>query len=163
MSADDPQVLARLTPSPARRVLALLILTVLGAALAGLAIKVEGSEMGARLALGAMALVSWLIADAVRRATRATLELTRDGTVREAGEGGRVLAELKHMRGVERGTFAFKPSNGFLIRLTETAPRAWAPGLWWRFRRSVGVGGVTPAAQGKFMAELLAGMIETKS
>lgn len=162
MVEQDTPVLARLTPSPARRTLALAMLAGLGLALFWLAAKAEGSGLLARGILLAMGFFGLWVAMALHRATRATLELTRDGQLREAGPDGRVVAELAQMRAIERGTFAFKPSNGFLIRLNDSAPRAWAPGLWWRFRRSIGIGGVTPAAQGKLMAELLASMIETK-
>jgi hypothetical protein len=56
---------------------------------------------------------------------------------------------------VERGAFAFKPSNGFLVRLDKPLGRGWAPGLWWRLGRLLGVGGVTSASQSKAMAEIL--------
>ncbi|WP_460274934.1 hypothetical protein [Celeribacter sp. ULVN23_4] len=74
-------------------------------------------------------------------------------------EGGRVLCRLDDIDKVERGTFAFKPSNGFLIRLKTPGERVWAPGLWWRFGKRIGVGGVTPAGQGKAMADVIAARI----
>jgi hypothetical protein len=49
-----------------------------------------------------------------------------------------------------------KPSNGFTVVMETKQPRAWAPGLWWRVGRRVGVGGVTGASQTKFMAEQIA-------
>lgn len=71
---------------------------------------------------------------------------------------GTVLARVAEIESVDRGVFAFKPSNGFLLRLSAPQPRAWRPGLWWRFGRRVGVGGVTaPAA-----AKALAGEIERR-
>jgi len=60
---------------------------------------------------------------------------------------------------VDRGVFAFKPSNGFLVRTREPSARAWRPGLWWRFGRRIGVGGVTSANQTKAMSEILAAML----
>jgi hypothetical protein len=46
-----------------------------------------------------------------------------------------------------------------MLRLSDKAPRAWYPGLWWRMGRRVGIGGVTSAAQTKAMAEIIAAMI----
>ena len=60
---------------------------------------------------------------------------------------------------VERGAFALRPSNGFLLHLHAPGPRAWAPGLWWRLGRRLGVGGVTAAGQSKGMAEILTAML----
>jgi hypothetical protein len=48
-----------------------------------------------------------------------------------------------------------------MIRLKTPASRVWAPGLWWRFGKRVGVGGVTPAGQGKAMADVIAARIGT--
>jgi hypothetical protein len=67
------------------------------------------------------------------------------------------------IRSVERGAFAFKPSHGFTLVMKEKQPRAWAPGLWWRLGRRVGVGGVTSAGQTKFMAEQIALRIEDRN
>ncbi len=68
---------------------------------------------------------------------------------------GRRLARLDDIDGVDRGFFAFKPSNGFMIKLKESAPRAWAPGLWWRIGRRVGVGGTTSGRAAREMADLI--------
>jgi len=73
---------------------------------------------------------------------------------------GNVLALLSDIEGVDRGMLAFKPSNGFVLRLKTSQPRAWAPGLWWRVFKRVGVGGVTPSGPTKFMAEQIALRVE---
>lgn len=70
-------------------------------------------------------------------------------------DGNRICPMIQ-IRQVERGAFAFKPSNGFLIRTRDAQQRGWAPGIWWRFGRKVGIGGVLPASQAKFMADTLA-------
>ncbi|MFT6426387.1 MAG: hypothetical protein ACJAYH_001278 [Celeribacter sp.] len=72
-------------------------------------------------------------------------------------EGGRVLCRIEDIDHVQRGAFAFKPSNGFVVVLKDTVPRArsWAPGLWWRLGRRIGVGGVTSPGAGKAMADVL--------
>ena len=81
--------------------------------------------------------------------TQGLAEGLRDGN-------GRLLCRMDQIAGVDRGAFAFKPSNGFLVKLKEPMPRVWQPGLWWRLGRRIGVGGVTPAGQGKFMADMIA-------
>ncbi len=72
---------------------------------------------------------------------------------------GTILCKVEDVARVDRTFFAFKPSNGFLITTKEKQPRKWVPGLWWRFGRRIGVGGVTPAAQGKFVADTLTGLV----
>ncbi|OED47034.1 hypothetical protein [Leisingera sp. S232] len=72
---------------------------------------------------------------------------------------GRVIAQVKDIEAIDRGFFAFKPSNGFLIRTKTTEARVWMPGLWWRSGRRIGIGGVTPGSQGKAMSEILAAML----
>ena len=90
------------------------------------------------------------------RATGMVIELTK--TELRCSDGT-VIARVDQIRSLDRGTFAFKPSNGFMLRLSDKAPRAWYPGLWWRMGRRVGIGGVTSAAQTKAMAEIIAAMI----
>jgi hypothetical protein len=41
-----------------------------------------------------------------------------------------VLARIDEIASLDRGTFAFKPSNGFLLRLSRKGTRVWRPGLW---------------------------------
>ena len=100
-----------------------------------------------------------LQAERLRRATQLIIELT-DTELRDSS--GTVLARIDEIRSVERGVFAFKPSNGFTLVLNNKKPRAWLPGLWWRFGRRVGVGGVTNAGQSKFMAERISMMIPAR-
>ncbi|WP_243644986.1 hypothetical protein [Rhodovulum euryhalinum] len=104
---------------------------------------------GFLLALGAGVLV---LGEAMRRATGRPLRLTREGLF---DSDGRELARIDEIAGIDRGMFALKPSNGFTLRLNVPKPRAWAPGVWWRIGRRIGVGGVTSAAQAKAMAEIL--------
>lgn len=152
-------VLATLYPSPPRRVFGIASLIALGGALLWVAFAHPPEGLGWRLfLLGGGALALWL-ADAMRRATQRPLELTRE-ELRE--KGGRMLARIEDVRSVERGVFAFKPSAGFMLKLNTPASRTWAPGLWWRFGRMVGVGGVTGGNEGKYMAEVIAAMIEER-
>jgi hypothetical protein len=102
------------------------------------------------IALGAGTLV---VAERLRRATMLGLIMT-ETDLRDTS--GQILTTLGNIKSVDRGAFAFKPSNGFVLRLHKSAPRVWAPGLWWRFSTRIGVGGVTPAGPAKYMAEQIA-------
>ncbi|SHJ15218.1 hypothetical protein [Wenxinia saemankumensis] len=159
MDPDDPFDTRRdLAAAGPRRVAAVAALALLGLVLVWLglgAAPVEGREshpLGrvALLALGVLALVG---AEAVRRATARALILDRTGL---HDDRGRMLARWEEIARVDRGAFAFKPSNGFVLHLTGRAPRGWAPGLWWRIGRRVGIGGVLNARASRVMAEEIA-------
>jgi len=87
------------------------------------------------------------------RATDRRIVLTRGGLF---DSDGRCIARLADIAEVDRGVFAFKPSGGFVLRLTHAPGRDWAPGLWWRLGHRLGVGGVTGNMQGRAMAEMIA-------
>jgi hypothetical protein len=70
-----------------------------------------------------------------------------------------VLARIDDVVAVDRGMFAIKPSNGFMLKLKTPAPRAWHPGLWWRLGRRLAVGGVTPGSQTRPVADIISVMI----
>lgn len=150
---DNPdKVLATIKASPGRRILGIGSLWVLSLMVIYVAIT-QPPALGWQIFLLALGGVSIWIAEQMRRATAITLELTaqelRDST-------GTVLARLDDIAELDRGMFAFKPSNGFLLRLNGAKPRAWRPGLWWSLGSRVGIGGMTPAHEAKFMAEIIA-------
>lgn len=152
----DAPVLARLHASPVRRAIGLALLLAIGALLVWVAFARPPATPGWRLfLLGTGAGALWL-AEHMRRTTRDLLELTRE-VLRDGS--GRVLARVSEIRAVERGAFAFKPSGGFLLRLSAAPGAAWRPGLWWRIGRRVGVGGVTVGNEAKYMAEVIAAML----
>jgi hypothetical protein len=153
----DPAAPAmRLTPSPLRRWIGVGMLAALGGLLLWLALSSSAMAPGWRAVLGAIGLGAAWGAERMWRATGLSVELTAAGL---SDSNGRVIAPLAAIRSIDRGAFAFKPSNGFLVRLNAPQPRAWAPGLWWRIGRSVGVGGVTNRDEAKLMAEYLAAML----
>ncbi|TDL84214.1 hypothetical protein E2L08_01745 [Palleronia sediminis] len=147
-----PDTLARLEASPPRRIFAAAVLGGLAALLAWLAAAGGGTLAGV-LALLALAAGCAFAAVSLWRATGCAIVLTGDA-LRE--EGGRVLAPISSIAAVDRGMFAAKPSGGFILRLDHGAGFAWAPGMWWRMGRRVGVGGVTAGAQARSMADILA-------
>lgn len=157
--ADDGgagRVIARLYPSGPRRAFGSAVLVALGALVLWVAVVVPPQALGWRLFLLVAGGVAMLGAVRMWQATAQGLALTRE-ELRQ--EDGRVLARVDAMREVNRGALAFKPSNGFLIVLDQPGPRAWAPGLWWRIGRRLGVGGVTSGQEARFMAETLAALI----
>ncbi|SER58841.1 hypothetical protein SAMN04490244_101595 [Tranquillimonas rosea] len=145
--SETQEVLAELRPGAVRRVVGTGLLAATGALL-----LYSGSTSGNVLLLpigGALLVLSgWFW-----RATASRLVLTAEGL---RDETGRVLAPIDNIASVDRGAFAFKPSNGFVLRLARPMPAAWAPGLWWRVGQRLGVGGVVPAAQTKAMSERVA-------
>jgi hypothetical protein len=135
-----------------RRYFALGVLFALGALLLYLGLGARGAVVGqiALIVLGlAVLAAAWAFHQASAR------ELVWDGQALQERDG-RTLCTLDQIKSVDRGAFAFKPSNGFLLTLHSPAPRHWAPGLWWRWGRYIGVGGVTHAQYGKAMAEAIA-------
>lgn len=151
---DDRPYLASVQASYGRRILGVGSLGGLGLLVLWTVLRAPPSELAYTvfmLVVAAAALYSaWRMWDA----TQIRLILTRERGLEI--EGKEVLAPWDQIENVERGMLAFKPSNGFLITLKDKAPRAWAPGVYWRMGRKIGVGGVTGAGEGKAMADILA-------
>nr|WP_319246982.1 hypothetical protein [uncultured Celeribacter sp.] len=145
-----------LMASPVRRSSASAMLVLLGGLLIWVAVDAPEMALPWLALLLVLAVGSLGLAWHVWRASAHGLVLTEEAL---CDGSGRVVCRLEDIAAVERGTFAFKPSNGFLITLKTTHTRAWAPGVWWRLGRRVGVGGVTPASQGKAMADVIAARI----
>lgn len=149
------EVLAVVEASAPRRWLALGVLA--GVGLLSIYIALASPPAPAWLvfliAVGAAAL--WL-AHRLYLATEHRIELTRTEIRASSGERIALVADVE---GLDRGVFAFKPSNGFLIRVKTPGSRVWQPGMWWRLGRRIGVGGVTPGSQTKAMAEILSALM----
>lgn len=154
----DAEVLMELRAAPGRRVLGVGSLAGLGLMLFYLSLA-QAPQMGWQVVMVGMGALSLWLAQKMWRATGLHLELTREGL---RSSDGRVIAPLADVVAIERGVFAFKPSNGFLIRLAAKGPNAWQPGLWWRIGRRVGVGGVTPGARAKVMAEMISDLVAAR-
>ncbi len=156
MSEGSEEVLVTASASAGRRIIASVVLSALGVLLVVVASdgaipaiwQITYVAMGAGAIYGSYRL--W-------QATSDVLELTRSEL---RTSQGRVLVSMDNVRTVERGAFAFKPSNGFLVRLkTPEAKNGWAPGLWWRIGTRLGVGGVVSAGEAKAMAEIMTALI----
>lgn len=154
-SHDNQEVLATVKASAGRRFLGLASLSMLGLMLLYIAFA-RPPELIWQLFLIAVALGALWCADAMRRGTASAVELT-ETELRDAD--GTVIARIADIDSMDRGFFAFKPSNGFLIKTKTPDVRVWRPGLWWRVGRRIGIGGMTPGHQTKFMSEILAAMM----
>lgn len=155
----DDEILAELTVSTPRRVFGLGVLGGLGIMLVYLGFTLPAG-LGWQVFLILIGALSLWGTNQMLRATQTTVQLTHEG-LRESS--GQVIAAKDNIKRVDRGMFAFKPSNGFVITLSQRAPRAWRPGIWWRMGKRVGIGGVTSAPQAKFMAEMLTAMVNSRS
>jgi hypothetical protein len=149
------EVLAVIEASAVRRWMGVIMLAGLG----GLVIYVAFAtppRLGWQVFLIVVGALALWMADKMRRATEHRIELT-ETEVRSSD--GQVIAMVANIEKIDRGVFALKPSNGFMVRTTSSQSRAWRPGLWWRLGRRIGVGGVTSASQTKTMSEILAALL----
>ncbi|MGA9254782.1 MAG: hypothetical protein WBV78_17745 [Roseobacter sp.] len=148
----EDEVIARVAASLVRRVVGIGMLALLAVIVLYVAIATPPT-FGWQMFLIAMGTGSLMVANIMRVSTRNTLELTR--TELRDNEGT-VLIRIEEITSIDRGAFAFKPSNGFLLRLKTSQKSDWRPGLWWRASKRIGVGGMTPMRETKFMAEMIA-------
>lgn len=146
------EILASLSASAPRRSIGIAMLALLGGVLIYVALTQPADGIVWRILVLAAGLGVLMLGERMRRSTVVTLELTRE-VLRDSD--GVVLARIEQIQGVERGIFAFKPSNGFVLTTREAGGRLWKPGLYWRMGRRVGVGGMTQAGQTKLMAEMI--------
>lgn len=148
-------VIAQLKASLVRRGLALFVMMLLGFLLLYLAITTDAGFFQKVFLVFLAAVVLWM-ARAMQLGTAGYIELRVTGLF---FENGRILALIDDIVHVERGAFAFKPSNGFVVSLKQKTARAWIPGLYWKFGSRIGIGGVTAPSDAKFMADALAVLI----
>ncbi|MGX0876720.1 hypothetical protein ACSSV4_001402 [Roseovarius sp. MBR-154] len=157
MLDDDVEVV--LAASAGRRVIGVGSVAMLGLILLYLAL-VQSPTFGWQVFMVGFGTLALWLAQRMWRATTLRLELSPSGL---RCSDGRMVAEMDEIIGVDRGAFAFKPSNGFMLKLSRKGAFAWEPGLWWRIGRRVGVGGVTPNTPAKVMAELMQDRINRRS
>lgn len=154
----DGDVIAHATASQPRRWLGVLTLGALGALFVRVALMATGG-VWLQIVLFGMALAVWVLAVQMWRATALSVEL-HENELRDSA--GTVLVRLENIEMVERGSFALKPSQGFVLRTATPGPFSWRPGLWWRIGRRVGVGGVVPASRTKQMVAMLSARLYGK-
>ncbi|WP_116084524.1 hypothetical protein [Tropicimonas sp. IMCC34011] len=156
----ESEILARTSASRPRALFGTATLGVLAALCFWLALSEPALSLVGRLFVIALAAGALAGAVALFRAGRAELILTREALT--DGEG-REIFRVSKVVGVDRGVLAVKPSNGFLVRLSEPGGMHWSPGLWWRVGRRVGVGGLTAPSRTKAMAEGLSLLVAERT
>ncbi|MES0861688.1 hypothetical protein ABLN87_04960 [Ruegeria sp. SCPT10] len=149
------EVLATIEASAPRRWIGVLMLGTVGVLVLYVALSTPPELVWQVFLIVVGGAALWL-AFSVWQATQDRIELTR--TELRTG-AGRLIALVDEIEAVDRGVFAFKPSNGFLVRTRAKTSNSWAPGLWWRLGRRVGVGGMTAASEAKFMSEILSALL----
>lgn len=152
--------IAELRISQARRWLGVAALAVLGVILAGHGLL--SPERGFPVRLISVVLGAGCLWQAWRHltTTRLGIVLTEDGLFDGSGD---LICGLDNIGSVDRGMFAFKPTNGFLIRLRRPAGFRWIPGLYWRVGKRIGVGGATQSTEAKVMADRLTILVDERS
>lgn len=158
--SDKQDILTTAQASAPRRWLGVGMTAVLGALLIYVGFVQPPASLGWQLFLIVLGAAAIALSVKMHAATALQLRLTVEALT---DSEGRVIARIEDVVAVERGTFAFKPSNGFMIRLSAPQSRAWYPGIWWRLGRRVGIGGVMPGSQTKIMAELIQAQIAGRS
>lgn len=148
-------VLATVQASAPRRYTGVGMLVVVGALVIYVALA-SPPQLGWQVFLLAVGGTAFWLARRMWVATQDVLELTQSQLRSQSGD---VICEVADIESIDRGVFAFKPSNGFLV-LTRTRGRnRWEPGVWWRVGRRIGIGGMTAASEAKFMSEVLATLL----
>lgn len=153
------EVLATVEASGVRRIMGVAMLGTIGVVLLYIALS-SPPTLGWLIFLLGVGLGALWLSVRMWQATSHQVELT---AAELRSTDGVVIARVADIEAIDRGFFAFKPSNGFLIRTTTPGSRIWQPGLWWRAGRRIGIGGVTPGSQSKAMSEILAAMIAQRS
>lgn len=148
----DDEPIALLRVSKPRRLFGTAMQAGLGVLLIVVAIRLPDPSTVSVAALVGVGLLALLLARWSYRATDRELILTRKRLYDSTGED---LALIDDIVSVDRGTFAFKPSNGFLMKVGTPAPRRWVPGLWWRLGTRIGVGGATNGKAAREVADLI--------
>ncbi|MCI2398074.1 hypothetical protein [Aliiroseovarius subalbicans] len=150
--------LATLSPTSTRRRLSTLLifaLSVLFLWMAATASSLPGAVLPLVLGLATL----WIAARSLR-SWHLALILT-DTTLCDSS--GRILVRMDDIRSVDRSAFAFKPSNGFMLRLDAPGPLTWMPGLWWRVGNRLAIGGATQPAETRIMADQIGFLLAART
>lgn len=155
LTPDADGIYARLDISQPRRWLAVLMHALLGGLVIASALAVQPAWHWLIVLCLIGAELIWE-GEKLRRATTRHLLLT-ETDLRDSD--GTVLIALSNITRIDRGAFSIKPAHGFSLISKNGMSRGRAPGLWWRYGRRLGIGGVVNSGQAKFMAEQLARLI----
>lgn len=152
MMQNQDAVLAVLHVNKFRRVLGIAMLATAAVVLVKAAVEVSGGSLILTVILLALAAgVAWAGA-AFYRATSTGLIFTADGLFDQAGN---LLVAADNIRELDRGSFGIRPTNGLALLLHQPVPFAWKPGLYWAYKRRVGIGGANSKAAGKAFGDCI--------
>ena len=154
------ETLATVHASAPRRLFGVTLNIVLGLLLIYIALIKPPAHMGWQAFLVLLGVTVLWLGQKMWYATQRVIELTETELRDSSGE---VIAYVDQIVSIDRGMLAFKPSNGFIFKVKTAQPRVWNPGLWWRFGRRVGVGGVTPGSSTKMMADIIAAKLAERT
>lgn len=160
MELDPNAPLVEVKCSVMRRLTGLAVLFLLGTLLLYIAFVQPPEELEWQVFLILFGLGIMYSGEKMRKATLESIILTSEGLF---SSNGTKLVGIENVKSIDRGVFAFKPSNGFTVLMHERQARAWQPGLWWRYGRRLGVGGVVQASQTKSMAEVMAVIVHQRA
>lgn len=155
MAGSQQDVLATVEATQTRRVFGVCVLGLLGLMTLYISVTTPPS-LGWLVFLVVIGVGALSMSWRMWHATEYRVELTTD--VLRCSDGTEIV-RIDALTHVDRGVFAFKPSNGFILRANSAGTFKWYPGLWWRFGKRVAIGGVTPGGQAKAMSEILAALI----
>ncbi|HSF93004.1 MAG TPA: hypothetical protein VLA51_12490, partial [Paracoccaceae bacterium] len=79
-------------------------------------------------------------------ATSSGLIFTGAGLFRQDGT---LIIPAAAIEDLDRTTFGFRPTNGFVLKLNRPVGRAWQPGVYWSYGKSFAVGGANSKVAGK--------------
>ncbi len=153
------EVLASIQASSARRWTGVGMLATVGALVIYVAIA-SPPDLGWQIFLFVVGIGAFWLSHHMWHSTQGRIELTSTDLRTSSGQ---VICKVEEVETVDRGVFAFKPSNGFIIKTRTAGSFDWFPGLWWRVGRRIGIGGMTAAAETKFMSEILTGLLAERS
>lgn len=154
------EILVKLEASPVRRVFGTAMLVGLGAVILYISAVSPPSNIFAIALLIAISAGFFWAGKRLYEVTADAIILTREDITTASG---RLLCRIDEIDKVDKGFFAFKPTNGFLILLKAPSDRSWAPGLWWHLGKRIGIGGVTSPRQAKEMAAIISMMLIEQS
>ena len=65
---------------------------------------------------------------------------------------GSLLCKTSSIEAVDTSPYSFKSTNGFIIRLKESTSLAWSPGLFWKFKKRISIGGLVTKSESKWLS-----------
>ena len=153
------EVLVKLEVMQGRRLFGVISVAGLGLTLLYIAAVYPPSKFLALIMLVAIGVLFIWAGFRLFRATDDAIILTRESI---STKSGRELCKVDDITSIDRGFFAFKPSNGFLLRLKHSGEKSWSPGVWWHLGKRIGIGGVTSPRQSKEMASIISILLAEK-